>query len=364
MEALVPSSESILTTGREGRRAWWACCNTGTIRFRRTPLPRFGGGGQQRVAGLLHDAVTTGDYGDLPDTIDAMVKAIGRGLSWETAPGVHARHQFCVSGRGDPRLRVLAERWRRASPPPTSSWEFAGARHQRPGMLAVTFDVGGTPINLGLSRVSVTLDEERARAHVSVHHPAFTRLTPGHRHQISCLLLEWLLGEDNIQRWIGSVTATETEPTDTLPATSLPEIIDAMTARHAHIRWTLQDAGTPSGPRTIIKALRPLRWIDHPLLDLHTALQVSYPQTRPDGLPDYDEAIDLHRLEEDLTAVLGPRGLLAATQTSNGRRILHCYTDSEDQNGRDTIDRFAANRPHIEVTHTHDPGWTLISPFS
>jgi hypothetical protein len=111
-------------------------------------------------------------------------------------------------------------------------------------------------------------------------------------------------------------------------------------------------------------ALRPLRWIDHPLLDLHTAIQVGYPQTRPDGLPDYDEAIDLHRLEEDLTAALGPRGMLVATQTSNGQRILHCYTDSEDQNGQDTIDRFAETRPHIEVTHTHDPGWTLINPFT
>ena len=78
-------------------------CNAGTIRFRRAPLPRSGGGGQQKVPRLLNDAVTTGDYRDLPDTLDAMVKAIGPGLSWETAPGVSARHQFCVSGRGDPR---------------------------------------------------------------------------------------------------------------------------------------------------------------------------------------------------------------------------------------------------------------------
>jgi hypothetical protein len=137
-----------------------------------------------------------------------------------------------------------------------------------------------------------------------------------------------------------------------------------MAARHAHIGWTLKDAGTPLGPRTIIRALRPLRWIDHPLLDLHTAIHVPYPKNRPDGLPDYDEAIDLHRLEEVLTATLGPRGLLIASQTSNGRRILHCYTDSEDQNARHIIDRFAEIRPHIDVAHTHDPGWTLIRPFT
>jgi hypothetical protein len=313
---------------------------------------------------LLSGAVTTGDYGDLPETVDAMVNAIGPGLSWETGQGVRARHQFCLSGGGDPGLRVLAERWRRAAPPPTPIWEFAGARQRQPGMLAVTIEVVGKPIDLGLCRISVTLEEEHAWAHVSLHHPAFTGLAPGHRHQLSCLLLDWLLGEDNVQRWIRTVYATATEPPDSLPATDLPHIIDAMAARHAHIGWTLEDAGTDSGPRTIIRALHPLRWIDHPLLDLHTALQIGYPQTRPDGLPDYDEAIELHRVEQTLTAALGARALLVATQTSNGRRILHYYTDSEDQNGRDIIDRFAGTRPHVEVIHTHDPGWTMISPFT
>lgn len=313
---------------------------------------------------LLSAAVATGDYGDLPDTLDAMVKAIGPGLGWETGPGAHARHQFCLSGGGDPGLRVLTERWRRAVPPPTPTWEFAAARQNQPGMLAVTLEAVGKTINPGLARVSVTLDEERARANVSFHHPAFTGMAPGYRHQLSRLLLDWLLGEDNVQRWIGAINATDTEPRDSLPATDLPHIIDAMTTRHAHIGWTLKDAATSTGPRTIIRALHPVRWIDHPLLDLHTALQIPYPRTRPDGLPDYDEAIDLHRLEEALRAALGPRGLLVATQTSDGRRILHYYTDSEDQNGRDTIDRFADTEPQTEVTHTHDPGWTMISPFT
>ncbi|MBT2548027.1 hypothetical protein, partial [Arthrobacter sp. ISL-65] len=89
---------------------------------------------------LLNGAVTTGDYRDLPDTLDAMIKAIGPGLSWETAPGIRARHQFCVSGGGDPGLRVLAERWRRAAPAPTPMWEFAAARQRQPGMLAVTLE--------------------------------------------------------------------------------------------------------------------------------------------------------------------------------------------------------------------------------
>ncbi|MBT2548057.1 DUF695 domain-containing protein [Arthrobacter sp. ISL-65] len=315
-------------------------------------------------ATALTAAVTTGNYGDLPDTIGAMVKAIHPGLSWETGQGIRSRHQLCVSGAGDPVLRVLAERWRRAGPAPTPMWEFTAARQRQPGMLAVTLEVPGQWVNLGLARVSVTLDEDRALAKTRVYHPAFTHLSPAYRHQVSCLLLDWLLGEDDVQRWIGTITAAGTEPSDSLPASDLPGIIDAMASRHAYPGWILQEAGTDPGPRSVVSALRPARWIDHPLLDLHTAIRVSYPRTRNDGQPDHDALTDLHRLEEDLTAALGPRGMLVATETSNGRRILHYYTDSEDQNGRDTIDRFTGTWPDVEVVHTDDPGWTLINSFA
>jgi hypothetical protein len=70
------------------------------------------------------------------------------------------------------------------------------------------------------------LDEERVRAHVNLYHPAFSRLTPGHRHQVAALLLDWLLGEDNVQRWIGTINATGTDIPDSLPAAALPEIIE------------------------------------------------------------------------------------------------------------------------------------------
>jgi hypothetical protein len=43
-------------------------------------------------ATALTAAVTTGKYGDLADTIGAVVKAIHPGLSWETGPGIRSRH--------------------------------------------------------------------------------------------------------------------------------------------------------------------------------------------------------------------------------------------------------------------------------
>jgi hypothetical protein len=138
-----------------------------------------------------------------------------------------------------------------------------------------------------------------------------------------------------------------------------------MATRNAHIGWTLKDAETSTGPCTIIRALHPLRWVDHPLLDLRTALQIPYPQSRPDGLADYDEAIDLHRFEEALRAALGPRGPASRypdIEWAAYPALLHRLGRPERPGH--TIDRFADTEPQVEVTHTHDAGWTMISPFT
>jgi hypothetical protein len=125
----------------------------------------------------------------------------------------------------------------------------------------------------------------------------------------------------------------------------------------------MREARTASGHRVIVCSLRPLRWVDHPLLDLHTAVRISYPRTMGDGLPDGKALMGLLHLEQELESALGPRGLLVSSETSNGLRVLHHYSDSEDQNGRDSFDRFAGSRSNVQVAHTYDPGWARVRKF-
>lgn len=121
----------------------------------------------------------------------------------------------------------------------------------------------------------------------------------------------------------------------------------------------MEEARTSSGNRAVISALRPLRWIDHPLLDLHTAVRVSYPPTGPDGMPDREALATLHTVEQDLDSVLGPRGRMVASETSNGLRILHYYSHSEDQN-----DVTASTAWPAPVAHSWDPRWALVRKFT
>jgi hypothetical protein len=161
-------------------------------------------------AGLITAAVMGGVYGDVPEIIGAMVMAIHPGLRWETGPGVRSRHRLCVSGGGDPRLRVLAERWRRAAPQPTETWEFAAARQPQPDLPDVEFEGAGQPVDLGLARIAVDWDDRRALAELTVFHPAFARMgTNGCRHTAR-LLVDWLLGEDDVQRWVGAINVRAT----------------------------------------------------------------------------------------------------------------------------------------------------------
>jgi hypothetical protein len=319
-------------------------------------------------AGLITAAVMSGVYGDLPEMMGAMVMAINPELRWETGPGARSRHRLCVSGGGDPRLRVLAERWRRAAPPPTDTWEFAAAREPQPDMLTGTLEGLGEQVDLGLARIAVDWDDRSALAELTVFHPAFTAMGTNDCRQAARLLVDWLLGEDNVQRWVGAVNVTRTDPRDSQPAAVVPEFFQAVATRNPDPRWTMREARTSSGHRVIVCALRPLRWIDHPMLDLHTAVRISYRRTGKDGLPDDglpdgEALMGLLHLERDLESVLGPRGRMVASETSNGLRVLHYFSDSEDQNGRDSFDRFARTREDVQVAHTYDPGWSRVRKF-
>jgi len=61
--------------------------------------------------------------GGVPDDglvaeLSAKVSAIHPELQWEFTAGSHSAHLLVVTSAGDSALRSLAERWRRASPPP------------------------------------------------------------------------------------------------------------------------------------------------------------------------------------------------------------------------------------------------------
>jgi hypothetical protein len=341
--------------------------NAMSLFSRRRPAPRspifdfwdwWKSQGQVRFS----NAIESGDYGSITSQMSARVSAIHPDLQWETSKGSSSDHALCVTAAGNAELRPLAERWLRASPRPNSTWEYIAARQRDPAVLTAVLEFEKTEVDLKLARWHVVEVQRTSTLDVALTHPAFAQMDISQSQQVTFLLLDWLLGEDDVERWIGVVdtdlTGVEGEVTNEM----LEAMVDELVARQTAPTWLLLESSSPDGHRVIASALSPLRWIDHPLLDLHSEVRLAYQSQREDNLPTGESLEWLRTYEDGLTESLANRGILVAHETSDGVRVLHIYTDSEDQNARDIIDTY---RPmdRAGVTHAMDPAWRSVERF-
>ena len=308
-------------------------------------------------------AVTTGQWGNLPNEMSLQLAAVHPSLAWDTGPGRAARSLLAVSSEGDAALRRIAEQWLRAAPAPNGSWEFAAARQPVSGVVENIIEVDGHSLHLGDVRFRITEDPERELLDIAVHHPLFVQMPGQGPLQVSFLLLDWLLGEDGVERWVGAIDTTSAGETTRATAADLKAAVNAMATQIQSDKWAVMVGQNSSGERMIVSARRPLRWIDHPLFDLHTEIHLAYEDKRDDGLPATASLEALRGIEDDVSTAVGIRGLLVAHETAAGVRTLHFYSDSEDQNGRDAID-IAAHAAGGTTQHNIDPGWTQVRQFS
>lgn len=308
-------------------------------------------------------AIASGEFGGLAGELGRLVAAIHPALEWETGAGVSSRHSLVITGAGAAELRPLAERIRRAAPAATSDWQYFAARQGNPALFESRLAFGGVDIELGRTVVAVEIDADRQKLDVVLFHPAFSQLGETESNRVAFLALDWLVGEDAVERWIGTIDVALDEPQDAIPIEGFPQIVQAHAQRNPEPGWVLLDAVGASGNPHLVATLRPLRWIDHPLFDLHTEVRLAYSTGRDDGLPDAGALEELRGYENALEADLGPRGLLVAHESLDGIRTFHWYTDSEDQNARDIIDGFR-RRTRAAKTHSHDPGWRDLARFA
>lgn len=125
----------------------------------------------------LADQAIQGDgLGNFADEISAQVTRIHPDMEWETAAGRTAQHALIITSGGISDRRSLAERCFRAAPPAHATWEYHPARQPDPEALRSRLDLGGSELDLSLTRVGLTLDAERQKADVSVFHPGFATI--------------------------------------------------------------------------------------------------------------------------------------------------------------------------------------------
>jgi hypothetical protein len=293
--------------------------------------------------------------------ITAHVRAMDSRLTWELRRGNASANLLILSAGGNPRARVAAERWLLAAPPADALWGFRPARQADARAAASVVTVSGVAVPLAQLAWTMTVDNEHQRVDLVGHHPRFPLLDRDDRDGVIEQALEWLLGEDEVTRWVGSARTVDAPGIATTDTSRLLDEVRRLRAEHRFDRWALVSGAGPEGDELIATALRPLKWIDHLPLDQHISVTQRYAGMDPRGLPSGAELDRLQTAENDLAAALGGRALPVVYETSAGVRRMHLYADSEDTVA-DDVRAWTRGRA-MTVAVTDDPGWTVIGYY-
>jgi hypothetical protein len=308
---------------------------------------------------------------DAPDRvieeIGSRVEAIHPELEWELAPGRDAAHLLVVTAAGDPELRAVARRWRRAAPVPDPSWEYSDLRPAAvdPWALTVTLEPDGVP--LAAADVLVSARVSGTEIDVGLFHPAFPDLSGDDaRLRAAALLLVEILGEHALETWVGTVAALSMSPLDPIPLPTLPDVVRQLRDLHtdedgAPVRGLLEGTDARGNPVVAIAQL-PLKAATAPHLDTHVQVAVPYADQEENGLPGAGSHELLRRLEDHLTERMGDSGRIVASQSHGGVRVLHLYVDGATpaaEQVRAAVSGWEQGVVRIRVDH--DPAWDGVS---
>ncbi|MER7363040.1 DUF695 domain-containing protein [Nonomuraea wenchangensis] len=311
--------------------------------------------------------VAAGDTAGLEDLVAPAVAAVHPDLVWEIAPGRNAMHALVVTSAGDAELRPLAHRWAKAAPPADLLWEFHPSRQANPQAAELTLDVGGFDFALDKLVLGLRVPRNQPRVDVAAYHPIFAELDEDVRLDAALLALDWILGEDEVARWVGEITAVTFEPIDAVAAPHLPAVVADLASGYDEEEWVLLEGQTAGGAPLVATARYPLRPVDHPLFDQHIAITLPYAHRDEAGLPIGESLAALRDFEERLAArllKLRDDAVLAAHLSAEGQRTIHVYADPTGDaaiHAKELIVSWEEGEPRVDVAT--DPAWTAVSPF-
>lgn len=298
------------------------------------------------------------------------VSAIHPDLAWELLDGILARHALVLTSEGSPELRPLTERWRRAGPGDGELWEYYPARPPNPGALRRNITWSGRTISPQQARFGAEIDHDRGRIHVVVSHPQLPYLEDAERLRLAFLLLDWILGEDDTERWVGEVRFSESA--QELDNAGLRAAVSSLAREFSGVHWAQLEGVDEHGRGAMLQVRVPLPRLDFPLFDYLGTIEFPYqepanvsdandPFARSE--PDTGELIELENLTRGLVSLLGDSAVLTASATLPDRMTLHFYASEQGV----VPDQVAAwskqqHRP-VHIEWSSDPGWDTVRHF-
>lgn len=303
------------------------------------------------------ERLISGDADDrLVEELGAAVSAIHPELQWEFTAGTSSAHLLVVSAAGDPELRSLAERWRRAGPAPDGTFGYASARQGSLNALEGQLSIAGHELDLADLRFTAEDDEDLDCVHVGVWHPLFGSMPEDARGQVAFLSLDWLLGEDVVEVWVGRIEAL-TLPGASLTGAGLTQRVTALIPDEP--RWRTMSGELDGKPIVALAQthLSPARW---PGYDLHIRLDVPYRSRDENGFPDEETLSALYALEDHITTH-ADGAVVVAHETSGGVRSTHLYADRPAASHALEPLIVGWQDGRVRMTVTPDPRWEQVA---
>jgi hypothetical protein len=318
--------------------------------------------------GRVEQAITGGGFDKaLLAEINRAVATVDPAMAWIVAPGHQAAHALCLSPEGNARLRQVALRWLAMAPPPDATWEYHASKPAATSL--ATVGIGGVMIDLGEMRTITSWDETRRRLDVRLWHPAFPTARPDVTLQATFIFLDSLLGEDEVERWIGAIDLLEAPTGGRTPAELKAEVERHRDDPADGETWVLGERTRSDGAFEILLVDAGIKRIDHPFADHHVTISVIL---GTDRLPNDAEATVLNAEEDDLLQRIDGAATFVGRTTTAGVRTMHFVAEEPDRM-RPAIDAWAAAIPdallagmprrRIKVSFERDMDWAFQKGF-
>jgi hypothetical protein len=304
-------------------------------------------------------AISDGSMERLTDELSERVSAIHDDLQWELSPGRATAHSLVVAPGGDAKLRATVARWLASAPSADGLFEYYGSRQPDDSVFTATMQMGDHDLDLSELRFAFTVGDDAYDIDVSVFHPGMSTLPEGARQQLSFLALDWALGEDQVEVWIGRIEHQLQPSANLRSPAALRAAVAEMAAKHAEPAYVMLGGETARGPlmATVQVPLRSARW---PRFDTHIAVTAKFP-ARDNGFPT-EESLDLLReMEDRVETVLSGDGVVVGHETCDGSRTIHVYVDGATQASDAVADAVRSGPLRAKADVTYDPGFERLS---
>jgi len=293
----------------------------------------------------------------LADELDSAVARVDRDLHWEIG-GKPGDYTLTLSPEGNFRARRRAQLWV-DSAPEAPGWRFFPARQRAKELNGLEIALGGASLKMRDVRFAIRRDDARARLDVTLCHSALARLQRPQRISAAFLVLDSILGEDDVARWIGRVRAEPTTPPGAVDAANLRAQVDSLAGTsHGELFSVFQS--TKKGRLSILSVNLALRRLDHLDHDAFLKVLVPAPGLSKGGGEGLQQFRRTKRLEEELRGALGGDATYVGHLVEGDSVQVMFYADAEKVRGK-LAEWAKANGARTEWKP--DPQWAELAKF-